>query len=71
MDSCVLSIKNLTDYEYSLNELNDDLSEANTSLESDQNTLADLNDKISDIEKDNSEYEAYMMKNNKCLVCGK
>ena len=71
MDSCVLSIKNLFDFENSLNDLNVDLTEANTLLESDQNTLTDLDDKISDIEKDNSEYEAYMKKNNKCLVCGK
>ena len=71
MDNCVLSIKNLTDFGNSLKELDEDLYEANASLESDQNTLTDLDDKISNIEKDNSEYEVYMKKNNKCLVCGK
>jgi uncharacterized phage infection (PIP) family protein YhgE len=71
MDDCILSINNLTDFENSLDELNEDLNEANTLLESDQNTLADLDDNIASIEKDNAEYEAYMKKNNICLVCGK
>jgi exonuclease SbcC len=71
MDDCILSINNLTDFENSLGELNEDLTEANTLLESDQNTLADLDDNIANIEKENAEYEAYMKKNNICLVCGK
>lgn len=71
MDKCILSIKNLNDFENNFNKHNEDLIETNEQLESDQNSLTELDDKISNIEKDNAEYEDYMTKNNKCLVCGK
>jgi exonuclease SbcC len=71
MDNCTSSIENLTEFENSFNKHNEDLIEINELLESDQNTLTNLDDKISSIEKDNSEYEDYMIKNNICLVCGK
>jgi len=71
MDNCIEIIDGLKSIQNDLNDLGEELAEANESQENDELSLTGFDDKISAIEADNVEYEAYMNKNNICLVCGK
>jgi len=71
MDNCIDAITGLTNIQNELSVLNEDLEETNSLQEKDDLSLTELDDKISAIKSDNDEYEAYMTKNNICLVCGK
>ena len=71
MDNCIEIIDGLKSIQNDLNDLGEELAEANESQENDELSLTGFYDKISAIEADNAEYEAYMNKNNICLVCGK
>ena len=71
MDNCINTITELTNIQNELNILDDDLEETNNSQEKDELSLTQLDDKITTIESENDEYEAYMIQNNICLVCGK
>ena len=71
MDDCIKVIDSLKSIQNDLNDLGEELAEANESQENDELSLAGFDDKISAIETENAEYEAYMNQNNICLVCGK
>ena len=71
MDNCIDAITGLTNIQNELAVLNEDLEETNSLQEKDDLSLTELDDKISAIKSENDEYEAYMTKNNICLVCGK
>jgi cob(I)alamin adenosyltransferase len=71
MDNCIEIIDGLKSIQNDLNDLGEELAEANESQENDELSLTGFDDKISAIEAENAEYEAYMNKNNICLVCGK
>ena len=71
MDNCIEIIDGLKSIQNDLNDLGEELAEANESQENDELSLAGFDDKISAIETENAEYEAYMNQNNICLVCGK
>jgi len=71
MDNCIKVIDGLKSIQNDLNDLGDDLAEANELQENDESSLTEFDDKISAIESENAEYEAYMNQNNICLVCGK
>ena len=71
MDNCIEIIDGLKSIQNDLNDLGEELAEANESQENDELSLTGFDDKISAIETENAEYEAYMNKNNICLVCGK
>ena len=71
MDNCIKVIDGLKSIQNDLNDLGDDLADANELQENDESSLIEFDDKISAIKAENAEYEAYMNQNNICLVCGK
>lgn len=71
MDDCIKVIDSLKSIQNDLNDLGEELAEANEFQENDELSLTGFDDKISAIEAENAEYEAYMNQNNICLVCGK